>query len=303
MSHETVEKFLTEEPTKEEKQKQKKKDDEKTSSSSKVSFSSQDLIYEENQNDTLDSTFLDSSLQRRRSSRLFSLNRRGLVQVEFYSGNSSAREWISRFKAGAAAEELSPEGQLELFATLLTGKAAIWWNAFGTSLESIDDALNGLAKAFLQPEKRNLLLELPNKRQYNKSVEDYGWEMVKLCKKVSATMPEHEIIDWFILGLNYKIRNKLIHEEFNTFVQALNAAKQLEDGYQKSFKKFSFKHSAQNNNNTQTQHQKPSSFSNNKSNIRSVNVIDKQRKCYNCGKPGHLQKNCSLPKQYSKKVN
>lgn len=94
--------------------------------------------------------FLDSSLQRRRrTSLLFSLNRRGLVQVEFHSGNSSAREWISRFKTGAAAEGLSPKDQLELFAILLTGKAAIWQNVFGSSLENIDYALNGLAKTFI----------------------------------------------------------------------------------------------------------------------------------------------------------
>ena len=96
------------------------------------------------------------------------------------------KKWIARFKAGAQAEELDSSGQLELLPTLLTQRAAIWWDAFGRNSRSISDALDGLAVAFIRPEKRNLLLQLPKKKQYNKTVEEYGWDLVRLCKAISS---------------------------------------------------------------------------------------------------------------------
>ena len=75
--------------------------EDKKHSNLKVSF---EQSSENNENNTLNSTFLDNE---RRGSRLFSLSRQGLIRVEFYSGGPNVEKWIARFRAGAQAEDLS----------------------------------------------------------------------------------------------------------------------------------------------------------------------------------------------------
>ena len=116
-------------------------------------------------------------------------------------------------------------------------------------------------------------------------------------------------MDWFILGLNYPIRNKLINKQFNSFIDALNAAKEIEEVRAKPrFNKFSYRNYApsysRNNggsspgslNNTQSG---PKSNSNSGFNTRTgsssnISTIDRrgQMLCYACGEPGHMAKNC-----------
>ena len=74
--------------------KRTKETETQTTSSHKVSFSESMEVENEN-NHTLDSTFLGSD--RRRSSRLFSLNRQGLIRVEFYSGGPDVEKMDCSF--------------------------------------------------------------------------------------------------------------------------------------------------------------------------------------------------------------
>ncbi len=252
--------------------------------SSKIASKKHSITFGKTENLENDNSLLNTSFGTRRSSRLFSLSREGLVRVEYYGGGPNVDRWIRRFSSGAEAEELDSRSQLDLLSTLLVGKAATWWDVFGSKSGNIEDALDGLSKAFGVTEKRSLLLLLPQKKQFSQPVDVYGWELVKLCKNISSEMPESEIIDWFILGLNYEIRSKLLHQHFDSFIQALHTAQSFESERQVLKKKKVFI-KKDNNHGTPMVPQNEKQI--------AVNKISKEeRKCFKCGKVGHIKKDC-----------
>jgi hypothetical protein len=253
-----------------------------------------------------------------------------LVKIESFDGTGDPIAWLEQFESAAVANGLTDARKLAVAPAYLTGTALAWLqerqaNNATNPIHWVATAQNGAQPAvtfrqpFIDHFRNNARIamwqqELDNHKQLpGQTIDQYVTKMQQLMKRIDPVnaATEHQKVSTFMRGLDSRYKFHVRATNPVTLADAVNTAKGFELSYnelatqpigivqnnnkeivallgemQKQISTWGNQNQASNSNNN-----RGNQWSNNNNNNRS-NTNSFAGDCHNCGKKGHMAKDC-----------
>ena len=240
----------------------------------------------------------------------------------FYEESQDLISQLEDFEKAANANGISDARKLQVVPAYLKGAAAIWYSdrqADQNTNTQIWRALNNanaqqIAHSFRQPFINHFKTESKisswqrelkaHTQMPTDSIEKYAIKLRELLRRIDPEnhLEERYRVSYFIKGLQPTYKFHVIIHQPATLEEAINSAKQYEDGCQQVAQQINlfnpFVQPAQNDELSQLKSQLDSLKKQLKDQQRNsqqpprMNRSPAQPKCYSCGRTGHLAANC-----------
>jgi hypothetical protein len=254
-----------------------------------------------------------------------------LVKIESFDGTGDPIAWLEQFESAAIANGLTDARKLAVAPAYLTGTALAWlqerqanqatnpvhWTV--TPQNNAQPAVT-FRQPFIDHFRNNARIamwqqELDNHKQLpGQTVDQYVTKMQQLMKRIDPVnvATEHQKVSTFMRGLDSRYKFHVRAANPVTLIEAVNTAKGFELSYnelasqpvgivqnnnkeivallgemQKQLSTFGNQSQAGNSNNDNRSNRWSGNNNNNRSNTNSFGG-----NCHNCGKKGHMMKDC-----------
>jgi len=247
------------------------------------------------------------------------------IKIPIFTGDGDFEEWLEEFEFTANLCQWNESTKIIKFYENLSGTAK---KVFKNMDEIVLKKYNRIIKVFLEnfgdvKSRYDNFKKLSMRRQReNENVINYAMEIKILCKKVNTDMDEEDKLMYFVNGLKNEIKYEVRRTDPERLEEAIKIAVRTEQNLKdiNQFRHYSnynkFKNINENKNYNKFNSKEKSvsvidrsgkppgkidSQKNEKMNKNNNNnYLDRKNKeevvCYNCGKKGHLQRNCRAPK-------
>ncbi|XP_055842440.1 activity-regulated cytoskeleton associated protein 2-like [Episyrphus balteatus] len=146
------------------------------------------------------------------------------------SNSSKVEDFIETIIVYKNAVSISDHFALTSFPLLLDGYASSWWQGVKHEAKSFDEAIELLRTAFSppRPDWRIFAEILQDKQKITETTDSFICRKRRLFSQLKKTFPEQTIIDLLFSQISLRIRERLSREDFQTFQDLLNRAREIE---------------------------------------------------------------------------
>ena len=146
--------------------------------------------------------------------------------IETFEGKKTedAEEWIRNFEW--IAESCCWDSKIKIiqFRRLLKGTARNWFESLANEVkQNSEQLLKEFKNTFKLEKSYQYFMEV--KQEENEEIEDYLYRMLSICRRINTQMSDVEKMNYFIKGLEPKIRVAVLSKKVGTLTEAIEIAK------------------------------------------------------------------------------
>ena len=146
--------------------------------------------------------------------------------IEVFEGKKSddAEEWIRSFQWIAESCKWDSKFKIIQFRRLMKGTARNWFESLANEIrEDPEELLKEFKTVFKMEKTYPYFVEV--KQEENEEIENYLYRTLSICKRINVQMSNSEKMNYFIKGLEPRIRISVLSKKVGTLEEAVEIAK------------------------------------------------------------------------------